>query len=164
MPPCGSKIDYALGNTELAPGRPRRRDPPLRRLSRVDRPGADLDGVRRDAAINRRFAEEQARRPSAPTDPARGGTSRTAASPSRNADADAREGGGAGSPADGSANDSPPGTVAVRGGAGGGGPAAAEAGSPEDQLSGPWTNVREARRRRIEETDEADDQDDRKDW
>ena len=63
-----TKIDYALGNTALALGdlaaAIRHYDDCL--ASTVA--GAELDVVRRDAAINREFAEEQARRSPSPPD------------------------------------------------------------------------------------------------
>lgn len=67
-PPLRAKIDYALGNTALAlgdvPGALRRYDACL--ASKAVGPG--LDAVRRDAAINRKFAEQLAR-PAEPTEP-----------------------------------------------------------------------------------------------
>ena len=63
-----TKIDYALGNTALAlgdiPGAIRSYDDCLASTAG----GAALDAVRRDAAINRRFALEQAQSLAVPQD------------------------------------------------------------------------------------------------
>ncbi len=61
-----TKIDFAIGNTALALG-----DVPVAIRAYDDclasnAVGADLDAVRADAAINRRFAEEQPKNPSSP--------------------------------------------------------------------------------------------------
>ncbi len=167
-----AKIDYALGNTVLAQGdllaAIRHYDDCL--ASTV--PGVELDRVRRDAAINRRFAQEHA-----PPNPDRNPNPRSSDSPNRDRNQPPGPGqpppGGAessGSGNDGSGSGQPDSTKAGRrgaggaGGAGGNGPAPPEPGSPEAQLSEALDHIREARQRRIDETTVAEDRDDRKDW
>ena len=157
-----TKTDYALGNTALAlgdfPAAIRHHDDCLASTAR----GADLDRVRRDAALNRRFVEEQARRSIAPPDPREGNPSNRppgGGEPPGDDGSASGPGGGDQKPGDGS----PTGKRGA-GGAGGSGASPPQAGSPEEQLSKALDNVREARRRRIEETTTADDRDDRKDW
>jgi Ca-activated chloride channel homolog len=158
------KIDYALGNTALALGdfasAIRHYDDCL--VSTVA--GAELDVVREYAAINREFAEEQARRSPSPPDDGDGSNK-----PSRpqkegeNKPEPKGQGGGAGGPGEGPEGGSSSGRRGP-GGAGGSGPAPPRTGSPEDQLSKALENVRESRLLRIDEAPVADDNENVKDW
>ncbi len=157
-----TKIDYALGNTALAQG------DPLAAIRHYDAclastaPGADLVAVRRDAAINRRFAEEKARRP--PRRPTRIASRRPR--PIARGPASRAGGGTTGAPP---ARRPPAGRgtsrprIAAGPGRGGTGPAPPRPGSPEARLAAALDDIRDARRRRIaEEAPPADE--DRMDW
>ena len=157
-----TKIDYALGNTAAARGE----FPEA--LGRYDdclastASGPDLDRVRRDAAINRRFVEERRRTRGSPPSPGERTLSRNSPPPKTGEGPGSTEGPGKSS-GKGTHQDGPAGKRGA-GGAGGGGQAPPEPGSPEDQLAQALENVREARRRRIEETTAPDESGDRKDW
>jgi Ca-activated chloride channel family protein len=168
-----TKTDFALGNTALALGDLAGAIAHYDDCLASTAPGPALDRVRRDAAVNRRFAEERLRRTLAPPD---SGDSPDANRPSGRSgdrpppDADPDRGrpspdgpGGGQDPSNGPRTEPPTGRRGP-GGAGGSGPAPPRAGSPEDQLSKAFDNVREARRRRLTETTIPDDNDDRKDW
>ena len=61
-----TKIDYALGNTALALGDAHAAIAHYDACLASQAAGPDLDAVRRDAAVNRRFAVESAQRTPAP--------------------------------------------------------------------------------------------------
>jgi Ca-activated chloride channel family protein len=161
-PALRTGTDFALGNTALA----------LRDFASAIRhydeciastaPGTDLDRIRLDAAINRRFAEEHSSRnnePSPPEPPDKGQDAR--GQPSADSQNHSGQGAGAGQPDP--APGSSPGHRGA-GGAGGSGVAPPRAGSPEAQLSEALDNVRQARRRRIEEANTSHEPENRKDW
>lgn len=164
-----TKIDYALGNTSLVLG-----DIPAAvayydacLASTANGPG--LDAVRLDAAINRQFAEKQAKTPPVPPDPQ--GDSQSPAGRSRAPKPSGDEEGGAndsGNPDDsgGGGDDprrGPPSGRRGPGGAGGTGSPSAKGDSPEQRLAAALENVRESRHRRIDEETSAPDKD-RMDW
>jgi Ca-activated chloride channel family protein len=176
-----TKIDFALGNTSLAlgdlPGAVRAYDACLASTQR----GAALDAVRNDAAINRRFALEQAKSLAVPEDqnsgeqpqPQRpdrprssnrrgGGDERI---PDGESDTDQRSGG---TGADDGGQDSPRATGRRRtGGAGGSGSSASGARSDpaEDQLEAALEEIRAAGRGRLAEEARPDSaSSDDKDW
>jgi Ca-activated chloride channel family protein len=163
-----TRIDYALGNTALAlgdlPRALRHYDDCLASTAR----GPGLDRVRGDAAVNRRFVEAQARNPfPAPSsDDAPRGTGPSPRGPGEGQDkgkgerpsgrpggepSRTDEGGGGAIPPPG--DQSPPPGARGAGGAGGSatGHAPPRAGSPGEQLDRALDNVREARRRRLDE-------------
>jgi Ca-activated chloride channel family protein len=168
-----TKIDYALGHTTLALGRL------AESLAHYDdclastATGGSLDEVRRRAAANRKFVEDLARRaPNAPegdqnpaqapdADRPRGGDDRGADTPKGD---DRGEEGGAGGPAGAESEATAPSGRRGPGGAGGGGPAPPRAGTPEGRLARALENIREARRRRVDEPDPAEVSRDLKDW
>lgn len=164
-----TKIDYALGNTSLAlgdvAGAIRHYDACLASKA----PGADLDRVRRDAAINRRFAEEASRRPRAP-EPRDGGSnssSKDRPTGSDDRDATGREPDATSGPGPAPAGGEPgEGNTGRRGagGAGRSGVAPPRAGSPEDRLDEAVRRVREARRRRLPDSPPPPDGGNAKDW
>ena len=173
--PLRAKTDFALGNSALLagdlPGAIAHYDACL--ASAAEAPGADLDRVRADAAANRRFAEEQARRALAPPDDGQGSNE----PPDRPRDRNPGPGDGPERPEDrgpGAGDRNPDGTPPPgeppggrrrgAGGAGGSGTEPPPPGSPEDQLARAVDHVREARRRRISESDVPDKTDNRKDW
>ncbi len=180
-----TKIDYALGNTALAlgdvPGAIHAYDECIASTAR----GAALDVVRRDAAINRDFADRQAQSPSVPQGQ---GSDDPSASrkPDRRKAPDSRDGGedpsagdetetgpsanGAGPEDDANkaaGRDRPPKSRRHRGGAGGSratppGPAGE---SPDDRLDTALENIRAAQSRRLpDEPPPASANDDRRDW
>jgi len=176
-----TKIDYALGNTALALG-----DIP-EAISSYDaclastEAGAALDAVRLDAAINRRFALEQApslaipqdqnsgdqpqsRRPDQRRAPNRRGGGDDP-SPEGQPESDP-ESGGTG-PDAGGQGDRPPTGRRRMGGAGGSrsSPAGARGDSPEDRLDAAIEQINAAQSRRLpEEPPPASTNDDGKDW
>src|SRR5512135_245529 len=165
-----TKIDYALGNTALALGEVaeaiRHYDACLASTV-LD---ADLDAVRRGAAINRRFAaEESARRPSAPPEPSSGSGSRPdrprAPGPNPNGDESSKSSPpGAESETPVPPEDFPPSGRRGPGGAGGD-VTDPRHGSPEDRLAEALDNIREAKRRRLPDEPPPDEEgDDREDW
>jgi Ca-activated chloride channel homolog len=158
-----TKIDYALGNTALALGDPlgaiRHYDACLASTA----PGPDLVAVRRDAAINRRFAEEQARRPPAPPDPDRASKAPPDRPKPQEPGGRGEDRGPSGPQAPGGSRDPATSDRRGPGGAGGTGPAPPRPGSPEARLAAALDDIRDARRRRIaDEVPPADE--DRKDW
>jgi Ca-activated chloride channel family protein len=164
-----TRIDYALGNTALALG-----DVAIA-IEHYDAciasvaEGSDLDSVRRDAAINRRFAEEAARKAPAPNKPEHH-PSRAPGSPApRSKGQDPTEpepsGRGANRPAvgDGPRDEASPGRRGA-GGAGGSGGASPLAGTPDEQLDAALDRVREALSRRLPETGPPESVPNYKDW
>ena len=168
-PALRTKIDYALGNTTLALGDVaealRHYDACLTSTIR----GARFDAVRRDAAINRRFAVEQVTRPSIPPDG--GGDQpppppRPRSTPGR--DGETSQGRpdrkGTTPPSGGdSRSDDPIGRRGV-GGAGGSATSPPRPGSPEARLENALESVREGRRRRLPDVAPSAVDGDRKDW
>lgn len=166
-----TKIDFALGNTALTLGDVAAAlghyDDCLGSTAR----GVALDAVRRDAAINRRFAEQQARQPSAPPESEQNPSDQNP----RDRRPKGQQGEGSGSqshsqsPGQGgsqgeSAQDSTGAGRRGPGGAGGAGAAPPGPGSPEERLASALKNLREARdHRRIDDELPAADEH-RRDW
>jgi Ca-activated chloride channel homolog len=176
-----TKIDYALGNTALAEG-----DIPTAIRSYGDcidstARGADLDAVRRDAAINRRFALEQPQSLSAPQDKSSDDRS-SSQNPDRrrgpnrrgNGDGQSPDGGPESDPGSGGASpeaqgdrDQKPAGRRRFGGGGGGrtGPPGARGDTPDDRLDAALEHIRDAQKRRLPDEDPpASANDDHKDW
>lgn len=164
-----TKIDYAMGNTTLALGDVaaalRHYDACLASTVR----GASFDAVRRDAAINRRFAVEQGARPSIPPDGGRDEPPpkpRPGSNPGR--DGDTSHGSvdpkGATPPPGGDSRSDDPTSRRGAGGAGGAGPSPPRPGSPEARLDEALKSVREGRRRRLPDVTPSAVDGDRKDW
>jgi Ca-activated chloride channel family protein len=176
-----TKIDFALGNTALAegdiPGAIRSYDDCVLSTAR----GADLETVRRDAAINRRFALEQqqalaARHDDNPSDQPRSPNSQRRNRPDRQGKGDDQSpdgqpesdagSGGSSREAEGD-RDRQPARRKRRGGAGGGQsvPPGARGDSPDDRLDAALENIRAAQNRRLPDDEPpASANDDRKDW
>ncbi|MFI5458549.1 MAG: VWA domain-containing protein [Isosphaerales bacterium] len=176
-----TKIDYALGNTALAMG-----DVPGA-ISAYDAclastdGGAALDAVRRDAAINRRFALEQAQSLAVPQDEISGDQPQSQR-PDRRRAPNRRGGGDNQSPEGqpesdpgstgtgpdaGGQGDRPAASRRRTGGAGGGrsSPPGTRGDSPEDRLDAALDQIRAAQSQRLpEEPPPASATDDRKDW
>jgi Ca-activated chloride channel family protein len=176
-----TKVDYALGNTALAEG-----DIPGA-ISSYDKclastaGGAALDSVRRDAAINRRFALEQARSLAVPEGQSSGDQPQSQR-PQRRRDpnrpgADDDQfpdgqpenepgGGGTNPDTDGSGGPPPKNRRRLRGGGGGGSNSAGARGdSPRDRLDAALEHIRAAQSRRLdEESPRETANDDLKDW
>ena len=155
-----TKIDYALGNTALALGDPKAAIAHYNECLSSPASGAEADSVRRLAALNRKFAEDQAH-PAATPDEDLGDAPKNL-SP-RSTDKGDAKGNPAGSPdrsADGGT--SPP----DRRGAGeaGGGPTSPRPGTPEERLAQALDHVREARDRRLADPVEKDAPDALKNW
>jgi Ca-activated chloride channel family protein len=159
------KIEYALGNTALAlgdiPAAIRAYDQCLDSTAR----GAELDTVRRDAAINRKFALEQAQSLAVPPssssgddshsrrrDPNRRGRGEDGAADGKT-EADSDNGGASGNSDQGESQNRPPATRRRIGGAGGGRstPSSAAGDSPEGQLDAALEHIRAAQGRRLAE-------------
>jgi Ca-activated chloride channel family protein len=166
-----TRIDYALGNTALALGDVAGAIGHYNDCLASRAAGSDLEAIRRDAALNRQFALEAARR--SPIPPAGGDGSLSAPRPGPSPDRGAHqdEPGRASAGAGVTDGAEPPGSSRSRrrgpGGAGGSGPAPPQAGSPEAQLARALERVRESRRRRLPETPPPDapgDGDERKEW
>lgn len=160
-----TKIDYALGNTALALGDLTAAlvhyDDCLASTAR----GKMLDAVRRDAAINRKFAEDQAKAKSTSSDP------RDDSSPGSNRDRSPKPGGEESSPEESGAESQdssngqnpPPNRAARAPGPGGSGSPPPGAESPEAQLDAAVKNIQEAKSRRVDDPlPPTDDQ--RRDW
>ncbi len=167
-----TKIDYGLGNTLLClgdlAGAIQEYDACLASTAR----GPGLDAVRRDAAVNRRFAIERLRSDlgrSAENDPSM--TQKNQPSPPRSSDAREDDEPGESPSKDGRGDeqgDDPRRSGSGRtGGAGGSGrrpPGDADE-SPGDQLDAAVDAIRDARRARLPDEPPADDpRIDRKDW
>ena len=146
-----TRIDYALGNTALALGDAAGAVADYDACIASLAPGSGLDAVRRDAAVNRRFAVESARRkPATPR-------AEDESSPAPRPRGPGRGGGDQGSPDP--AAQGPPGGVDAPGegrpgrrgpgGAGGSATAPPEAGAASDRLDSALERVREARRHRL---------------
>jgi Ca-activated chloride channel family protein len=180
--PLRTKIDYALGNTALAAG-----DIPAA-IHAYDEcvastaPGGELDAVRLDAAINRKFALEQPQSLTVPQDNNSGDQSKTKnpkrrRSPNRRGDGDAQSpdggeaesdpGSGGASPEDQGDRDRKPSGRRRTGGGGGSRSTAqgARGDTPDDRLDAALEHIREAQKRRLpEEEPPMSANDDRKDW
>ena len=164
--PAGSllrtKIDFALGNTALALGETEAAvvhyDDCLQSPAR----GIEPDRVRRDAAINRRFAEEQAPRAPTPDNDPGGNARKEKPSPSTDeGDPNDKPSGSNGASGEGG---SPTSDRRGAGGAGGGGHAPRQPGTPEEQLARALEHVRKARDGRLAEPVEIEASTDLKDW
>ena len=163
-----TKIDYALGNTALALG-----DLPAA-LSHYDdclaskAHGKVLDTVRFDAAINRRYAEEQAEQSSKPPEsdddpslPSNRPQSKSAKPDGGENPSEDDSGTNGSSTGDGA---TPPlNRRAQRPGPGGAGSTSPSTDSPEGRLEAALKNIREARSRRPDDPLPATD-DQRMDW
>jgi Ca-activated chloride channel family protein len=150
-----TKIDFALGNTALALGDIAGAIAHYDACVASRSAGSDLDAVRRDAAENRRFALESARRSPAPTEGS-GGTSPVPKSrrpPSEGPDQGNPQRKASRSSVDPDAatpDRSRPGRRG-QGGAGGSGTVAPGEGAPEERLESALERVRESRRHRLPE-------------
>ena len=183
-PGLRTKIDYALGNTALAlgdiPGAIASYDECIASTAR----GAPIDLVRKDAAINRDFAYQQAQSPAMPQGEGSDDPS-SSRRPDRKKAQDRRNGEGPSSndePENGPSADGPnpqddaensagrdraPRSRRRAGGAGGSRstPPGATGESPEDRLDAALENIRAAQSRRLpEEQPPANASDDRRDW
>ena len=162
-----TKIDYALGNTALALGDVNVAIAHYDACMASRTAGSDLDLVRRDAAVNRRFAVESGQRsPSPPRSEGGSSTAPRSRPPGSDRENQDAPDGRASGPAVG-AEGPRQGTSGRRGsgGAGGSGPAPSEGGSPEDRLDSALERVREARHRRLpEQTPPARSGKDTKEW
>jgi Ca-activated chloride channel family protein len=165
-----TKIDYSLGNTALAlgdvAGAIAHYDACITSTAR----GSDLDVIRHDAAINRRFAKESARSSSAPPAPGpeEGSSPPPRSRPPGQDDPNTRRSRSGDSATAGGTGDSR-GVTQRRGagGAGGSGMAPQKAGTPEERLDAALERVRESRGRRLPAPPVADDATDLgnyKDW
>jgi Ca-activated chloride channel family protein len=162
-----TKIDYALGNTALALGEVAEAIRHYDACLASTAPGADLDAVRRDAAVNRRFAAESPRAPSIP--PERQPDSRRRTDRPRPPEPDSgRSETSKPSPPNPEAKEQeePPNPSGRSSSGGHGGDATgSRPRSPEDRLNEALDQIREARRRRLDdEPPRAELADDRKDW
>ena len=176
-----TKIDYALGNTALAlgdiPGAIRCYDECVASTARE----AALEGVRRDAAINRKFALEQPQSFSIPQDNNPDDRSKSQ-NPDRrkgqerkgNGDGQSPESEPESDPGSGGASPEAQGDRDQRrsgrrrmGGAGGGrtSPPGAKGDTPDDRLDAALEHIRDAQNRRLPDEDPpVSANDDRKDW
>ncbi|HEV3165489.1 MAG TPA: VWA domain-containing protein [Isosphaeraceae bacterium] len=143
-----TKIDYALGNSALAMGEI------IAALGHYDDclasrvPGDVYDAVRRDAAINRRFAQQQALNQS--LGPSEDPESPSPAAKKSQPPPDSGAGSRPSTPQKGAAADgAPPSGRRGPGGAGGAGQTSAPPGSPESRLASALENIRDAQRRRL---------------
>jgi Ca-activated chloride channel family protein len=163
------KIDFALGNTALALGDVAEAIAHYDACLASRSAGPDVEAVRRDAAVNRRFALESARHRPLPPDSndASSSAPKSARRPSEERDEEGsqRTSSGAGTSQDvTSPGSSRPGRRGP-GGAGGSGPAPDGAGSPEDQLEAAVARIRESRGHRLPEPPPpAPTGDGRKEW
>jgi Ca-activated chloride channel homolog len=176
-----TKIDFGLGNTALVegdiPGAIRSYNDCVNSTS----PGAALAEVRRDAAINLRFALEQPQSLAVPQDNSSGDQSKArnadrrksanrpgrgdAQSPDGEPEQDPGNGGGS-SDGQGDQDRKPSGRRRM-GGAGGGRPApqGAKGDTPDDHLDAALERIRDAQKRRLpDEEPPTTANDDRKDW
>jgi Ca-activated chloride channel family protein len=164
-----TKIAYALGNTALALGQVTEAIHHYDACLASTAPGPDLVAVRRDAAINRRFAEESARQPTTPP------KSENSSGPRP----DHRRQPGHGLESNDGSKSSPPSTNAVspvpsddlplsaRHGTGGAEGASTDRRKdpPEDRLAEALDQIREAKRRRLDDGSPREGEpDDRKNW
>jgi Ca-activated chloride channel family protein len=173
-----TKIDYALGNTALAAGDLPEAIRSYDACVASTSPGPALDAVRRDAAINRKFALEQPQALS-PQDEKRSGDAPRPRDPQRRKNAN-RKGQGNAPSADGEPEDDPGGGGGDQpdrdqkprgrrrmGGAGGGrtSPPGARGDTPDDRLDAALEHIRDAQKRRLpDEQPPVSASDDRKDW
>lgn len=161
-----TKIDYALGNTALALGDLTAAlghyDDCLASTAR----GSVMDAVRSDAAANRRFAVEQAKPPSNPSDSKDAPSSKAdrPQSPKPDEGEDRSQDDSESKNPNRAEGDQPgPHRPSGKQGPGGSGSTPPSAGSPEGRLNAALENIREARSRRPDETlPPTDDQ--RMDW
>jgi Ca-activated chloride channel homolog len=159
-----AKIDFALGNTAVALGD---LDAAIAHYDRCLASGARgpvVDEVRRRAAANRKFVEEQARHAPRPPD-----TSPSASGPSDRSNSGDQPGGqpsarGASAEGGAGAGEAPAPNRRGTGGAGGSGPAPPLPGSAEDRLERALDNIREALHQRLEDALPVEDSRDHKDW
>ena len=165
-PALRTKIDYALGNTALARG------DLVEAIGHYDAclvskvPGAELDRVRKDAAINRKFAAEQvapklpdSKEDSPPDSPSEKPDDHGQPTPDPNETKP--------SPTPNPGEEPGAGAPTGRrgaGGAGGGGKAPPLSGSPEDQFARALNDVKQARAGRLPEPEIPIDQRPLKDW
>ncbi len=165
-----TKIDYALGNTALALGEVAEAIRHYDACLASTAPDADLDAVRQDAAINRRFAEEEsARRPSTPPESEDGSGSRLGRPRPPGPNPKGDESPKFSSPGAKAETPVPPEDLPSSGrrGSGGAGGDATDPrhGSPESRLADALDNICEAKRRHPpDEPPPGDEEDDRKDW
>lgn len=165
-----TKIDFAMGNTMLAIGEVsgaiRHYDDCLASTVR----GPVFDAIRRDAAMNRRFAQEQATTPSTPPIEQRRGTGEAnppaSRKPSGEDEAPDDQSGPKKATSQGGGREEDPPSSRRRGagGAGGNAPSAHRPGSPDAQLDAALENIRDARRRRLPEESTSADEVEFKDW
>ncbi|WP_254053358.1 tetratricopeptide repeat protein [Singulisphaera sp. GP187] len=161
-----TKIDYALGNTALALGDLTAAlghyDDCLASTAR----GRVMNAIRLDAAVNRQYAEEQAKPPSNPSDSNDDQTSdakRPQSSKPDGGEAQTRDQSEADNPNPADGSQPGPRRPSGKQSPGGTGTSPPSAGSPEGRLNTALKNIREARDRRPDETlPPIDDQ--RMDW
>ncbi len=165
-----TKIDYALGNAAVAGGHFREALGHYDSCLNSKAAGDGLDEVRRDAALNRRFAEQRI-----PPNPEETEPQDEPSRPGAQSSSDGPEGGS--EPSDGASpppggpdqggEDSPPeggGNQSV-GGGGGSGSESPAPGTPEAKLADALGNIREAQgRRQPPQASETADDPDLKDW
>jgi Ca-activated chloride channel family protein len=164
-----TKIDYALGNVAVALGSYREALRLYDSCLASTVPGPVYDAVRRDAFINRQFAEQQQPPPEeteagrdrgAAQKPAPRGTPKSSES-DPNAPSQPSSSRGAGNPGDPNAR---PGGQRRAGGEGESGESNPARSAAETQLEDAIRNAREARQRRISEEPVSAPDQDRKDW
>jgi Ca-activated chloride channel family protein len=161
-PVLQAKIDYALGNTSLALGEIAAAITSYDQCLASTGGGESLEQVRRDAAINRQFAVEQAQAPAiadgeSPNDRSRSPrqSGRRGPNPrpngedgSENAEDDSGAGGSGANPDSGDENERnrPPNRRRRTGGAGGTrkGPQESQGDTPDDRLDAALEHIREA--------------------
>jgi Ca-activated chloride channel family protein len=178
-PALRTKIDYALGNSALASGDVAAAIGHYDDCLASTASGAALDAVRRDAAINREFAVEQAKAVGSdqvpqPRPESREGRDRGRPNPDGSDEGPfAGEEDGGNAPNEANSEDGPnsPGGRRRAGGAGGEGnrgrSSRDDPNSPDRRLDAAIDEIRDARRRRLPDDDTPSDpgiQDDRKDW
>ncbi|WP_406700240.1 VWA domain-containing protein [Singulisphaera sp. Ch08] len=161
-----TKIDYALGNTALVSGDLAAALGHYEDCLASTAPGKALDAVRLDAAVNRRYAEEQAKPPSSPTDSGDDPSNSSNRSPSPNPEEEegrSQDRSEANNPNAADGGQPGPRRPSGRQGPGGNGSTPPRADSPEGRLNAALKNIREARDRRPDEAlPPTDDQ--RMDW
>ncbi len=165
LPPLRTKIDYALGNTMIARGDMVSAIRFYDECLASKTPGVDLDRVRKDAAVNKKFAEDLLRRK--PPDP--NGEPPDESPPEKTesrGQPSAERKKPAPSPTNSGEEPSPglPTGRRGQGGAGGGGKAPPLPGSPEDQLAKAVDDVKRARSSRLPDDEIPHDPGPFKDW
>jgi Ca-activated chloride channel family protein len=176
-----TKIDYALGNTFLAEGDVAGAIKSYDACVASTVQGAELDAVRSDAAINRRFALEQPRSMNIPKDDRSGNEPKARKSegrrgPNRRKNPDAlpsdeeppqESGNGGSGRQEGRDQDPKPSPRRRFGGAGGSRttPAGATGETPEERLDAALDQIRESQKRRLPDEEPPPSQNrDHKDW